>query len=459
MPGTSWRGGGVIKVKVGAPVRTLLNTAQGILAEFARLEQHRHALDARASELTDRVCRAETDRILRAKPVAELRDLVGKGTRFGKLEGSSFTTIADVAKARPDQLSELPGLGAKSAADLVAAARRLSVQVHAQTTVRLDPDRPHRDQTALLGTLVALRALDERSTHLRGDIERFTREISLLIEVAEPATGRISLFLAGKNKRAGAEAAVDQLHDVLGDSRIAGLREAAAVALQPETLDTQQLWQSYARDAASINAVLSTVPGAIRSDDTEGGHGHAPSELVERIKAVPLDTSGLTATLRGYQVFGAQYAILQERAILGDEMGLGKTIQALAAAAHLAAKGQRRMLVVCPASVLVNWLNEIEKHTTLIPRALYGADRETATMIWRREGGVAVTTFSTLAKLSLPKDVDIGLVIVDEAHYVKNPQAQRSRAVIKVLALAHRALFLTGTPMENKVEEFRTLIG
>ena len=84
----------------------------------------------------------------------------------------------------------------------------------------------------------------------------------------------------------------------------------------------------------------------------------------------------LTATLRGYQVFGAQYAIHQERSILGDEMGLGKTIQALAALAHLAAKGQRRFLVVCPASVQINWLNETAKHTRLTAHSLHGADRD-----------------------------------------------------------------------------------
>lgn len=108
-----------------------------------------------------------------------------------------------------------------------------------------------------------------------------------------------------------------------------------------------------------------------------------------------LDLSHLRATLRGYQVFGAQYAIHQERSILGDEMGLGKTVQALAVLAHLAAKGQRRFMVVCPASVQINWVKETAKHSTLATHMLHGAGRDDAGRRWLREGGVAVTTFGT----------------------------------------------------------------
>lgn len=58
-----------------------------------------------------------------------------------------------------------------------------------------------------------------------------------------------------------------------------------------------------------------------------GPRGFIPDELRQEIEAFPLDTSLLRATLRGYQVFGAQYAIHQRHAILGDEMGLGKTVE------------------------------------------------------------------------------------------------------------------------------------
>ncbi|MGH3614449.1 MAG: SNF2-related protein [Pseudonocardia sp.] len=142
------------------------------------------------------------------------------------------------------------------------------------------------------------------------------------------------------------------------------------------------------------------------------------------------DTSPLTATLHGYQEFGAQYAIHRERSILGDEMGLGKTVQALAAFAHLVASDQRRFLVVCPASVQINWLNETAKHSRLTAHSLHGADRDRAARPRLRDGGVAVTTFGTLGRL--PEDVrsaEVSMLVVDEAHLVKNPDAARSKAV------------------------------
>jgi SNF2 family DNA or RNA helicase len=145
--------------------------------------------------------------------------------------------------------------------------------------------------------------------------------------------------------------------------------------------------------------------------------------------------------------------------MLGDEMGLGKTVQALAVLAHLAARGQRRFLVVCPASVQVNWLNEIARHTRLTAHSLHGADRDRAARDWLRDGGVAVTTFGTLSRLrKRVRTAEVAMLIVDEAHYVKNPKAERTGIVAGVAHAAQRALFLTGTPMENRVDEFRALV-
>ncbi|MEV3938253.1 DEAD/DEAH box helicase [Glycomyces sp. NPDC049804] len=166
--------------------------------------------------------------------------------------------------------------------------------------------------------------------------------------------------------------------------------------------------------------------------------------------------------LRFYQLFGAKYTIHQEQAIIGDEMGLGKTIQALAVAAHLAAKGQRRFLVVCPASVVPNWLNEIRKHTRLASFSLHGTGREAEARKWLHRGGIAVTTFNTIDRLETLRrhaDAETALLVVDEAHYIKNPGTKRTQAVRAAIGRSQRTLFLSGTPMENRVEEFQALIG
>jgi SNF2 family DNA or RNA helicase len=227
-------------------------------------------------------------------------------------------------------------------------------------------------------------------------------------------------------------------------------------AADPASYRPDRLWAGYLADTASVNTDLANLRTEQEADATGG---FIPKELRQRITALPLDTTLMTSRLRRYQVFGAQYAIHQERSMLGDEMGLGKTVQALAVLAHLAARGQRRFLVVCPASVQVNWLKEIDRHTRLSAHSLHGADRDRTARRWLADGGVAVTTFGTLGRLARKvRTAEVAMLIVDEAHYIKNPSARRTELVAEVARAGQRTLFLTGTPMENRVREFRALI-
>ena len=123
--------------------------------------------------------------------------------------------------------------------------------------------------------------------------------------------------------------------------------------------------------------------------DNEAAEGFIPSELAQRVHEHPLDTELLRVALRGYQAFGAKFALQQRRAMLGDEMGLGKTIEALAAMCHLSGQGESHFMVVCPASVLVNWLHEVERHTELEALRLHGGDREMNFRAWSRRSASA----------------------------------------------------------------------
>jgi SNF2 family DNA or RNA helicase len=140
-------------------------------------------------------------------------------------------------------------------------------------------------------------------------------------------------------------------------------------------------------------------------------------------------------------------------------MGLGKTIQAIAALAHLRATGGKHFLVVCPASVLINWLREVNARSRLTAYQLHGPARELNVRRWVDRGDVGVTTYESLQSLRLPPEVQIAMLVVDEAHYVKNPDAQRSRNVNALAKRCGRVVFLTGTPMENRVDEFKNLVG
>jgi SNF2 family DNA or RNA helicase len=105
--------------------------------------------------------------------------------------------------------------------------------------------------------------------------------------------------------------------------------------------------------------------------------GLLPQDLVDRVNDRTLDLGVMRIALRGYQEFGARFALNQGRCLIGDEMGLGKAIQALAVMSDLVVAGQTRFLVVCPASLLANWAREVEARTTLTAHRLHarGATR------------------------------------------------------------------------------------
>ncbi|MBB5912610.1 superfamily II DNA or RNA helicase [Nocardia transvalensis] len=400
---------------------------------------------------------------LRRCDLDKLRPFLTSGVRLGALSKAGYRTVADVLVANPLHLTQITGVGPRTAEETSRAARQYESQIRAATTVRIDPQRRTPGQTRLLALLAATRHADSAFASLREPLTAVRNWALPLIAAAQPAAmGKWRRLFVGRDKRDAAVPAVAQLRALLADPRTESLRQAIHSAERDSnsaTYDSEQLWRDYLADAASANSLLSTLGGAGESDDIDAAHGFIEPELRQEISAVPLDTSQLKATLRKYQLFGTQYAIHQQRTIIGDEMGLGKTVQALAVFTHMAAKGQRRFMVVCPASVQINWLKEIRRHTQLAAHSLHGRERESNGQRWLRDGGVAVTTFSTLGSLNCLQDIEIAMLVLDEAHYVKNPDTQRSQHVKRVSGQSQRLLFLTGTPMENRVEEFRNLVG
>ncbi|MHC4934473.1 MAG: DEAD/DEAH box helicase, partial [Planctomycetota bacterium] len=187
------------------------------------------------------------------------------------------------------------------------------------------------------------------------------------------------------------------------------------------------------------------------------------AEIARKVEGYPLDASGLRLILRGYQVFGAKFLLARGRTVLGDEMGLGKTIQALAAQVHLEnTSGGCRSLVVAPASILGNWIHEIGHRTDLRSHLLHSDDFEKTLEAWSQQGGMAVTSYATLRNnlddFTQRGPRSIAFLIADEAHYIKNPKAGRTKALCRVADRAERVCFMTGTPLENHPEEFVQLL-
>jgi superfamily II DNA or RNA helicase len=425
------------------------------------------AAPGESREVARRAYEAVRDRLvadaLEATPVDQLRDRIQKKVTFAPLIDAGFKTVGQVLAAGTEALGRIPHLRRRTARRIMAAASQLRASVEASTRVRIDPDARTAEQTALIA---ALRRYERARSALKGpDLSPLASEIGRRLDpAARGASRRRMLFTFSGRKKQEARDALAELDAILGSKPVATARKRLSRAeAELEKAGKEQraarLWNDYLARPVTYNGLLIEV--AELDPAREASQGFLPADIAEQVRVLPLDQSLLKTPLRGYQAFGAKFALVQERVILGDEMGLGKTMQSLAAMCHLAAKGATHFLVVCPASVVINWTREVERHTLLEARRLHlpTAKREAATQAWAARGGVAITTFEALRATPGDLDVPVAMMVVDEAHYAKNPNALRTQAVSEWAGRSRRVLFLTGTPMENKVDEFRVLVG
>ncbi|MDQ3587256.1 MAG: DEAD/DEAH box helicase [Actinomycetota bacterium] len=162
----------------------------------------------------------------------------------------------------------------------------------------------------------------------------------------------------------------------------------------------------------------------------------------------------LGGELHPFQRAGVQYALERRRTFIADEQGLGKTIQALAA---IEAAGAFPAVVVCPASVKLNWERETQRW--LPQRSVAVIDgRNGAGWPPEAESAELVILNYDILEAHLEKLSARGLraLVLDESHYVKNARAQRTKATIELASkLPDDALrlALTGTPVLNRPEE------
>ncbi|MEE6282419.1 DEAD/DEAH box helicase [Georgenia sunbinii] len=431
---------------------TAADTAARILADVDSLRRH---VVAMVEGARDERVRGE----LAGIDVLRLRETTERNLRLQALVDAGIATVLDALDAGTARLDALPGVGPHTARTAVAAAERLAQTLRAGARLRIEPGTRGPLGLDLVTALHRLARVEPLLAPEAQHLADFSSSVAALAPVAAPATSRLGFALRLPSTKARARQSLARLADweawLAGTGLPATLERLTGVLAEPAP-GPLALWQDFERRAADYYALLDTlVPGL---GDHTTRYGALPAELVERITAYPLDESLLHANLRGYQAFGARFALNQGRALIGDEMGLGKTVQAIAAMAHLAAAGETHFLVVCPASVLVNWTREVSTHARLVAHRVHGADRDTALRSWQRSGGVAVTTFQGLQHVpSSATHAPPALLVVDEAHYVKNPQAGRTQAVAAWAARTPRVLFLTGTPLLNDVTEMTAL--
>jgi superfamily II DNA or RNA helicase len=163
----------------------------------------------------------------------------------------------------------------------------------------------------------------------------------------------------------------------------------------------------------------------------------------------PLRESLLKTKLLPYQLDGIAFALGAGRAVLADDMGLGKTIQGVGVAELLARQADiRKVLVVCPASLKSQWRNEIERFSGRSVQLVVGGNSDRGKQ-YTSDAFFTICNYEQVLR-------DILHVVLDEGQRIKNWEAKTSR-VIKGLRSPF-ALVLSGTPLENRLDELYSVV-
>jgi SNF2 family DNA or RNA helicase len=177
------------------------------------------------------------------------------------------------------------------------------------------------------------------------------------------------------------------------------------------------------------------TPDWSRADEPTLDHDYTPKHA---------QAAGLQ--LMPYQQAGVEALLDHPALLLADDMGLGKTPQAIAAARGCC------VVVICPKAVAFNWRREVARWA--------GAD---AAIIVGTEAGEVPSATWLIVPYSIIKErhpdlPDPTTLIIDECHFLKNPKAKRTKAVVKLGKRAKRIYALTGTPMPNRTRELQPIL-
>ena len=178
-------------------------------------------------------------------------------------------------------------------------------------------------------------------------------------------------------------------------------------------------------------------------------HGHVDDMPYDRVALASLVACGV---LRDYQAEGVAHMLRQSGACMGDDMGLGKSRQTVVASRMAAGSG--RVLIVCPASLRLNWEREIKMVYPDARVGMIGGDRIStlAGCDW------VIGNYERMGGLVRESELEFAVMAVDEAHYLKEYKSGRTRNVFLLAARIERCFVVTGTPLLNREIEMHTLL-
>ena len=396
------------------------------------------------------------DKVVEEVQQIPIKDLSKSFTRLPlqALEANRITTMYDLLKYNHRQLEALDGIGDETADKLMLALHRSTAAIKNQIHYRIDLEHlTDRDKEILQEIYFYLHTKENYAK-----LNVIYQETEHGIQEAYDNSGLIQnffgWFFSSRKKKQKFLTAVEDVKYFNQSSYAETIKQFYDNCTALKKVDFETILRDYKEHAIQYYTVIEKFADIEIKDDVDED---IDVSLLKQIQATPLLLESFHTELRHYQEFGTKYILHQKRVLLGDEMGLGKTIQAIATMNHLHHKGHRYFLVICPAGLLLNWKREIEKLTDMQAYMLHGtgiSDFE----IWKSDGGIAIVNYEGLDKIIFEKDFPLDMVVVDEAHFVKNKEAQRTRNTVRMIEQAEYALYMTGTAIENNVDEMCYLI-
>jgi SWI/SNF-related matrix-associated actin-dependent regulator 1 of chromatin subfamily A len=209
--------------------------------------------------------------------------------------------------------------------------------------------------------------------------------------------------------------------------------------------DLKKWWTSDPLNAAEFEEV---------ADDEAKAQIEAAQQSISASNAATVETDIEIPLPEGrslfpYQRAGVEFAYQRNATLIGDEMGLGKTVQAIAL---INLFKPETVLIVCPATLKLNWQKECNRWMTEPRRVHVLTSGDTFPTV----PDIVVMNYDIATKYKDQiRAIKWGLLICDEAHYMKNPKAQRTVAIIgkgkkEIGIRADKKIFLTGTPITNR---------
>lgn len=197
--------------------------------------------------------------------------------------------------------------------------------------------------------------------------------------------------------------------------------------------------------------------GYARKLAADAAHKMRSAEIYDQIRSrgrVP----GVRARLYPYQVEGTAFLAGTGRALLADDMGLGKTLQAISAASWLCEyENVQKTLIICPASLKQQWAREISKFTDFSCQVIQGSPSKRGVQYRSQDTFHVINYELILRDLSvINESLRPDLIILDEAQRIKNWRTRIASAV--KLIPSRYAFVLSGTPLENRLEELYSLM-